>query len=100
MQKIITLGNTTIDALRYVANTPYGVTELNRYEMIILQIMMTQPQRVFTREVLLQKMEHHWVELSNRVVDVRISRLRLKLRRIKSDLQIEARRGVGYFVRF
>lgn len=96
MLDIITLGNTTVDALCYIANTPYGVTDLNRYEMILLQEMMTQPDRIFTREMLLQKMELDWEGLSNRVVDIRISRLRLKMRRIKSNLRIVAKRGVGY----
>lgn len=98
MLEKITLGNTTVNALQYVVVTPHGMKELNRFEMIIIQEMMSKPEHVFSRELFWEKLYSNRLHISHRAVDVHISRLRTKLRGIRSNLCIKSKRGVGYWL--
>ncbi|MDI1308253.1 MAG: two-component system response regulator CreB [Methylotenera sp.] len=71
--------------------------DLTRYEFLLLKTLIQQPQRVFSRN---QLMDIVWVNAENtleRTVDAHIKTLRAKLRAI--DTQTEAiitHRGMGY----
>jgi two-component system catabolic regulation response regulator CreB len=71
--------------------------ELTRYEFLLLKTLIQQPQRVFSRN---QLMDIVWVNAENtleRTVDAHIKTLRAKLRAV--DTQTEAiitHRGMGY----
>jgi two-component system catabolic regulation response regulator CreB len=71
--------------------------DLTRYEFLLLKTLVQQPQRVFSRN---QLMDIVWVNAENtleRTVDAHIKTLRAKLRVV--DTQTEAiitHRGVGY----
>lgn len=71
--------------------------DLTRYEFLLLKTLIQQPQRVFSRN---QLMDIVWVNAENtleRTVDAHIKTLRAKLRAV--DTQTEAiitHRGMGY----
>lgn len=73
--------------------------ELSRYEYRILHALASHPERVLSRE---QLMDHAWEEPEasfDRAVDTHIKTLRSKLRQIDPEGQpIRTHRGMGYSV--
>jgi two-component system catabolic regulation response regulator CreB len=71
--------------------------ELTRYEFLLLKTLIQQPQRVFSRD---QLMDTVWANAENtleRTVDAHIKTLRAKLRLIDADSDaIVTHRGMGY----
>ncbi len=87
----------TIDEQRF-QSTYYGQNlELTRYEFLILKTLLTEPDRVFSRE---QIMDRVWSEPEtsfDRTVDTHIKTLRAKLKQIRNDINpIMTHRGIGY----
>lgn len=92
--KVISYGGITLDEGKHtvtVNKTPVSLT-LKEYE--ILKLLMENPGRVFTREVLLSDVWGIDYTGETRTVDVHIGTLRTKLAEA-GDL-IETVRGVGY----
>ena len=72
--------------------------ELTRHEFEVLEILIASPERVFSREKLLQMVWEAPEHRLFRTVDAHIKNLRAKLRAIDPDVDpIKTRRGVGYF---
>ena len=72
--------------------------ELTRHEFEILTILITNPERVFSREKLLQMVWDAPEHRLYRTVDAHVKNLRAKLRAVEPDSDpIKTRRGVGYF---
>lgn len=73
--------------------------DLTRYEYRLLKLLLSQPERIFSRE---QLMEQVWdaPEYSlDRTVDTHIKMLRAKLRQVKpEDDRIKTHRGMGYSI--
>ena len=71
--------------------------ELTRYEFLLLKTLVKQPQRVFSRD---QLMDIVWAQAENtleRTVDAHIKTLRAKLRSIDNASEaIVTHRGMGY----
>ena len=71
--------------------------ELTRYEFLLLKTLVNQPQRVFSRD---QLMDLVWAQAENtleRTVDAHIKTLRAKLRNIDTASEaIVTHRGMGY----
>lgn len=71
--------------------------ELTRYEFLLLKTLINQPQRVFSRN---QLMDLVWVNAENtleRSVDAHIKTLRAKLRMVDAtSIAIVTHRGMGY----
>lgn len=71
--------------------------DLTRYEFLLLKTLVNQPQRVFSRN---QLMDMVWINAENtleRTVDARIKTLRAKLRQIDAASEtIITHRGMGY----
>ena len=71
--------------------------ELTRYEFGLLQTLLAQPERVFSREQLMQTVWPDSYASFDRVVDTHIKGLRGKLKQINRDLEpIKTHRGLGY----
>lgn len=87
----------TVDELANRIQYRGQLLELTRYEFLLLKTLIQQPQRVFSRN---QLMDIVWVNAENtleRTVDAHIKTLRAKLRSV--DRQTEAivtHRGMGY----
>jgi two-component system catabolic regulation response regulator CreB len=72
--------------------------DLTRHEFEILSILVASPERVYSRENLLQMIWEAPDHRLSRTVDAHIKNLRAKLRAIDPGTDpIKTRRGVGYF---
>jgi two-component system catabolic regulation response regulator CreB len=72
---------------------------LSRYEYRLLKVLLQAPERVYSREQLLQAAWDHPEHCLDRTVDTHIKTLRAKLRAIRRDRDpIKTRRGLGYYL--
>jgi len=69
---------------------------LTRYELGLLLVLLQQPERVFSREQLMQQVWQHPEHSLERTVDSHIKTLRQKLRAIHPADPIVTHRGLGY----
>ncbi len=87
----------TIDELANRIQYHGELLDLTRYEFLLLKTLINHPQRVFSRN---QLMDIVWVNAENtleRTVDAHIKTLRAKLRLIDTDSDaIVTHRGMGY----
>lgn len=75
--------------------------ELTAYEFGILDTLLSQPERVFSREQLMSMVWSSPEESFDRVIDTHIKTIRVKLRNIKrDDNTITTHRGMGYSAKF
>ena len=71
--------------------------DLTRRELGLLTKLMTQPTRIFSRELLLDAVWGQEAESADRTVDTHIKTLRAKLRAVRPDHElIRTHRGLGY----
>ncbi len=92
----ISIGNTTLDLNTYILKTELDETKLNNKEFQLLELFLKNPKRVFSSELLMEKV---WDINSNADIDVvwtYIGFLRRKLKQINSNLEIKTIRGAGY----
>lgn len=74
--------------------------ELTQHEYRILQLLVSRPGQVFSREQLLERAWDDPGQSFDRAVDTHIKTLRAKLKRIDSERQpIRTHRGFGYSMR-
>src|SRR6185437_14266275 len=90
------VGGVRIDGARRRVETAAGRVELTATEFDLLDRLMSQPGRVFSREQLLSSVWGVADYSSSRTVDVHIAQLRLKLGGAAG--LIRTVRGVGYSV--
>jgi two-component system alkaline phosphatase synthesis response regulator PhoP len=81
-----------LDEARRVVITPQGEFSLPRKEFEILQLLYSEPNRVFTREEIFCTIWGCEVVVGDRTLDVHIRRLRRKL----GDDVIVTCKGVGF----
>ncbi len=72
---------------------------LTRYEYYLLKLLLSQPERIFSREQLMQQVWDAPEHVIDRTVDAHIKTIRSKLRSIdgKADM-IKTHRGMGYSI--
>jgi two-component system catabolic regulation response regulator CreB len=71
--------------------------DLTRYEYLLLKLLIEQPERIFSREQLLDRVWSDPAEVFDRTVDTHIKTLRAKLRAVLPDADpIRTHRGLGY----
>lgn len=87
-----------VDTLRRELINPQGVAiDLSTGEYDLLLAFVAAPQRVLTREQLLDMARHRTTVAGfDRSIDVQISRLRRKMGEVDTDGIIKTVRGVGY----
>lgn len=72
---------------------------LTRYEFLLLQFLLAQPERIYSREFLMDAIWREALDTSDRTVDTHIKTLRAKLKTVREDLDpILTHRGMGYSV--
>lgn len=81
-----------IDEARHAIVTERGEETLPRKEFEILQLLRSQPDRLFTREEIYRSVWGDEIVVGERTLDVHIRRLRRKL----GDERIATIKGVGY----
>ncbi len=91
-KEITVLGNITIDTERYIVIVDDNKYVLPRKEFKLLKLLTSKPDKVFTREEILNKVWGTDVVVGDRTIDVHIRKIRekLKLKNIKTI------KGVGY----
>ena len=82
----------TIDPERFIVTRKGEELNLPRKEFQLLNLLMSKPGNVFTRENILGDIWGHEIVVGNRTIDVHIRKLREKL----GDDYIQTIKGVGY----
>lgn len=95
-QEEIQIGKTTIDRKSYTVYTQGKVMILPLKEFELLAQLASFPNRIFTREQLIELVWGHDFEGNDRTIDVHIKRLRERFSQSKDDFTIQTVRGLGY----
>lgn len=96
--KIISLGGLKIDLNRYEVSCDGKMISLTPKEFDLLKFLASNPNKVFTREELLNKVWSYEYFGDARTVDVTVRRLRMKIENEPDNPKyILTKRGVGYF---
>jgi two-component system phosphate regulon response regulator PhoB len=85
-----------LDPVTHRVSTNGSEIEISPTEFRLLHFFMTHPERVHTREQLLNGVWGHNVYVEERTVDVHIRRLRRALASTGHDVLIQTVRGSGY----
>lgn len=89
---VTTPATISLDANSRVLSTPEGDFLLPRKEFEILQLLISEPDKVFTREEIFRRIWGADVVVGDRTLDVHIRRLRRKV----GDQRILTHKGVGF----
>ncbi|MGE5703655.1 MAG: response regulator transcription factor [Clostridia bacterium] len=95
-QQVIVINETVIDRTSHVVKVKDEVIHLPLKEFELLVQLASFPDRIFTREQLLQLIWGADYEGESRTIDVHIKRLREKFSDQTSDFVISTVRGLGY----
>jgi two-component system, OmpR family, alkaline phosphatase synthesis response regulator PhoP len=91
-----TVGNTVIDRERYMIIKNGQDISFPRKEFELLALLMSKPNKVFSREEIFEAVWSDDVVVGDRTIDVHIRRIREKL----NDENIKTIKGVGYKYEF
>jgi len=75
---------------------PTGSTALKPKEYGLLELLISQPGRIFPRDELVERVWHQKYLPGSRSLDVHVRRVRRKLGEVGSRAAIETSRGIGY----
>ena len=96
--KCITVGDLTLDTEQRVAIRDGETVELTAKEYDLIELLMKNPRRVYSRENLMNVVWGYSYTGDYRTVDVHIRRLREKLERTPAEPEhILTKWGVGYY---
>lgn len=93
-QEIIKVGALTLDPAGYTVTFGRDRLEVNQTEFKLLRFLMANPERVFSRNQLLDKVWGSQADIEERTVDVHVLRLRKALK--EAETMLKTVRGVGY----
>lgn len=95
---IISYNGLVIDLDRYEVKIKGEVVELTLRELELLKFLASQPQKIFSRESLLEKVWGYEYYGDVRTVDVTVRRLREKIEDDPANpVYVMTKRGVGYY---
>ena len=92
---VLVVGNTTLDEGSLTVNSGGAITVLPQKEFLLLQILLSYPGKILTRQRLMDEIWGYESESDYRTVDVHIKRLREKFMDCE-DFAIHTVRGLGY----
>lgn len=95
-EKEIVFPNLTINLSNYELKISGNIVEVPPKELELLYFLASNPNRVFTREQLLEEVWGFDYFGDSRTVDVHIKRLREKLEEVDANWQLKTVWGVGY----
>jgi len=96
----MTLGNITIDTEKRMAKKSGEPVELTAKEFDVIELLAKNPERVFSRDTLLNIVWGYEYQGDIRTVDVHIRRLREKLEENPAEPEhIMTKWGVGYYIK-
>ncbi len=94
----MTIGNITLDSVSYELIGPGGNFKLSNKEYQMLEMLLKNPRKVISADLFMDRIWGFDSDSELNVVWVYISYLRKKLSSIQSNVQIKAKRGVGYYL--
>ena len=92
----LTIGGLTVNTLTHEVHLRGRSVDLTTKEFDLLHLLIGHPNRVFTRDFLLEHLWGYEYFGSTRTVDMHISRLREKIEDTNEPTYIVTVRGVGY----
>ena len=95
-EKVLEFGDIKIDLEKYLVFKKETEIMLPKKEFKLLELLVSKPGKVFTREFILEKIWGDEVVVGDRTIDVHISKLREKL----GEDNIRTVKGVGYKFEF
>ena len=98
-QPMLEVGGLALDSRRRTAGYAGQTLSLTPKEFALLECLMREPDRVFTRGQLFERVYSGISDSSDKVIEVLMSVLRGKLSRAGVPELIETRRGFGYLMR-
>lgn len=96
VENIIQIGDLAIDRDRILVQRGEEVIELAKKEFELLNLLVSKPGKVFSREEIFNKVWGTDVIVGNRTIDVHIRKLREKI----GDHYIKTIKGIGYKFEF
>jgi len=93
------VGPLELDLIERVARRGGRVIELSGSEFKLLEYFMRRPDRVVTRDMLLEDVWHYRFLPQTNLVDVHIGRLRRKIDGSDGEQMLPSIRGVGFILR-
>ncbi|MGL9729173.1 response regulator transcription factor [Enterococcus sp. DIV0756] len=93
--KELVVGNTRLDQETYQIKTTEQTETLPQKEFLLLYKLLAYPNKIFTRQQLMDEIWGLDSDTDERTIDVHIKRLRSRLEN-NSDFSIETIRGLGY----
>lgn len=91
-EKMVSFDKITVDISRYEVTADNKKVDLSRKEFDILKLLLNRPGKVFYRRDIYRKVWGEDVIVSDRTIDVHISKLRAKI----GKQYIQTIKGVGY----
>lgn len=92
------LGNITLDSATFELSSPTGSFTLANKEFQMLELLMRNPRQIIPADQLMDRIWGFDTSAESNVVWTYISYLRKKLTALKADVEIKARRNVGYYI--
>ena len=96
---VITFGNVSLNTASYELSTPSGTSALSKIEYQLMELLMLNKGMYLSTDDILTKVWGYESDAEIGVVWVYISYLRKKLSSLDADIEISARRNVGYMLR-
>ena len=94
--KTISFGAVTLDCASCDLSGPGGSAKLAGKEFQMMEMLMRNPRKLVSTETFMDRIWGYDSECDLNIVWVYISALRKKLKGIGADIEIKARRGLGY----
>jgi two-component system, OmpR family, alkaline phosphatase synthesis response regulator PhoP len=95
-EKVTTIGDLIIDREQFIVKRKDKIIELAKKEFNLIELLVSKPGKVFTRDEIFRKVWGTDVIVGNRTIDVHIRKLREKM---GEDL-IKTVKGIGYKFEF
>jgi two-component system catabolic regulation response regulator CreB len=95
-EHLIAWGEWQLNLLTFHVTYHNKVLNLTRYELRLLEVLLKQPERVWSRGQLMQAAWEHPDHSLERTIDSHIKTLRQKLRTVHPIDPIQTHRGLGY----
>ena len=92
----LTAGNLTMDRATFELSSPTGSFRLANKEFQMMECFMSQPHRIISTELFMEKIWGRDSEAEISVVWTYVSFLRKKLAALKANVQIKSNRNAGY----
>ena len=95
----ITYGNISLNKEKMILKNEEYELNLSKNEFLILEILMENPQKIVSREAIMDKLWATDSFIDDNTLTVNINRLRKKLKAMGLYGFIKTKKGVGYFIK-